>query len=57
MKCFVEILRIKEDSVVVALDDATWQMPLSIFPTHSRVGDILQLHVSFCPFKTLTQTK
>ncbi|MGI6539109.1 MAG: hypothetical protein ACOX22_12605 [Caldicoprobacterales bacterium] len=57
MQYYLEILHINDDHVVVILDGVTCKLPISVFPDHSKVGDILQLQLSFCPFKTLTQTK
>ena len=66
MKCFVQILHIEdgratveitEDEKPVGLDknspDDLMDLPLSILPENSKAGDILQLQISFCPFKTL----
>ena len=53
MKCFVGILRLEKECAIVAIDGVTWGLPLSILPEHSRPGDILQLEISFCPYKTL----
>ena len=32
-------------------------IPLYLLPSNSRVGDILQLKINFCPFETLSQIK
>ncbi|HHT65188.1 MAG: hypothetical protein ACOX25_01565 [Caldicoprobacterales bacterium] len=57
MECVVEVVSIEEEYAVVALDQKTWNMPLAILPAHSRPGDILQIQVGFCPFRTLAHIK
>ena len=53
--CKFCILRMREkpDGLDKNSPDDLMDLPLSILPENSKVGDILQLQISFCPFKTL----
>jgi hypothetical protein len=66
MKSYVQILQIEDGRAIVEITDSKSKsqgsrdelidLPLAVLPDKSRVGDILQLHISFCPYKTLSST-
>lgn len=70
MSCYVRILQIEDGRATVEIADgmqscepgqghpnSMFDLPIAVLPENSRAGDILQLQLSFSPYKTLSGLK